>query len=159
MKKPHYVQDDFYLGDGVNKVDKMDVYNLADFAITLTPITEDEKKNCFIDEKKVYTCISALRVCMENYVSYCGTENMEVMAKLFNCYTLLINDLIGKEYLFRIIYFKFFNQLLLLKGLPIESIKAFSKIHEDLEVIEQIGTVVNKEAVLRGNDINSIKTR
>ena len=82
--------------------------------------------------------------------------NNDNMNNLVDCYNLLNTYLIGRELLFRTIYFKLWNKFLLNKGLSIDMIKAFSKAHDDLKTIELIGTTINKDAIIRNyNDSDS----
>lgn len=156
MGMPHYVPEYFYLGNGINKVDLMDVYKLADFAITLIPTFDDNKVEDCIGDDKINECIKLLKAHMDNYVSD-GNYDNENMNNLAKCYYLLNADLIGRELLFRTIHFKFWNKFLLKKGLSPDIIMAFSKANEDLKMIEQIGTTINKEAVLRNYDNSNSK--
>lgn len=156
MERPHYVSDYFYLGEGDNKVDLMDVYNLADLAISLLSKYDDNSEN-FIDDSKINECIRLLKAYIDNYVMSNNLNN-DNMNNLVNCYNLLNTYLIGRELLFRTIYFKLWNRFLLNKGLSIDMIKAFSKAHDDLKTIELIGTTINKDAIIRNyNDSNSKK--
>ena len=155
MEMPHYVPKYFYLGDGINKVDLMDVYKLADVGVTL--ISSDDKntvEDC-VSNDKIDECIKALKTYMNNYISG-GNYNNENMNNLVNCYKLLNSYPLGRELLSRTIHFKLWNKFLLNKGLSMDMINAFSKVHDDLKAIEQIGTTINKEAIMRNyNDSNT----
>lgn len=154
MERPHYVSDYFYLGDRDNKVDLMDVYNLADLAISLLSKYDDNLEN-FIDDSKINECLRLLKAHIDNYVMSSNLNN-DNMNNLVDCYNLLNTYLIGRELLFRTIYFKLWNKFLLNKGLSIDMIKAFSKAHDDLKTIELIGTTINKDAIIRNyNDSDS----
>lgn len=76
----------FYLEDGVNKVDLMDVCRLATFAVTLEPSGETNDVNGYC---------SALNEYMINNKDHI----------LFNSYTLLDSDLMGKDVLYNNIGF------------------------------------------------------
>lgn len=155
MEMPHYVPKYFYLGDGINKVDLMDVYKLADVGVTL--ISSDDKntvEDC-VSNDKIDECIKALKTYMNNYISG-GNYDDENMNNLAKCYYLLNADLIGRELLFRTIHFKLWNKFLLNKGLSLDMINDFSKASDDLKTIEEIGTTINKEAAMRNyKDSNS----
>lgn len=154
MEMPHYVPEYFYLGDGINKVDLMDVYNLADIATTLIP-TYDDTVDDGINDDKVNMYLDALKAYMNNYISG-GNYDDENMNNLAKCYYLLNADLIGRELLFRTIHFKLWNKFLLNKGLSLDMINDFSKASDDLKTIEEIGTTINKEAAMRNyKDSNS----
>ena len=154
MEMPHYVPEYFYLGDGINKVDLIDVYNLADIATTFIP-TYDDTVDDGINDDKVNMYLDALKAYMNNYISG-GNYDDENMNNLAKCYYLLNADLIGRELLFRTIHFKLWNKFLLNKGLSLDMINDFSKASDDLKTIEEIGTTINKEAAMRNyKDSNS----
>ena len=155
MEMPHYVPKYFYLGDGINKVDLMDVYKLADLAVELITSYYAYETDNSVSDDKTKECLDVLKSYINNYISG-GNYNNENMNNLVNCYKLLDSYPLGRELLSRTIHFKLWNKFLLNKGISMDMINAFSKVHDDLKAIEQIGTTINKEANMRNyNDSNT----
>lgn len=138
MDKPHYVPHYFYFNDGINKIDLMDAYNLADLAISLIP--KEDKIEDYIDDNKINKSINLLNIHMDNYILSDNHDN-DQLNNLISCYNLINTYDIGKELLFKIIYFKLWNKFLLNKGLSPDIINSFTKAHDDLNKIECMGTI------------------
>ena len=96
----------FYLEDGINKVNLMDIGRLATFALTL-------ESNPEIEESLGYA--SALH----NYM----TSNRDNL--LFNSYSLIISDTIGKQLLYTNIKLCLLEKSFREEGASKDSIKAY----------------------------------
>lgn len=109
----------FYLEDGVNKVDLMDVGRLASFAITLEPLPE-------ITENFGY--VTALYNYMNNNKDHL----------LFNSYSLLNSDSKGKELLYSNIGLCVLEKSFREDGASKDSIKAY------VTVVNQYHNLLNE---------------
>lgn len=110
----------FYLEDGINKVDLMDVGRLAAFALTLEPYTQIN-----ISKGEGYV------VALYNYMNK-NKDNL-----LFNSYNLINSDKSGKELLYTNIELCLLEQSFRKEGADENSIKKyvaiFKKYHELLD--------------------------
>lgn len=138
---PHYIPDYFYFfdsGEIVNYVDKMDVYYLADFAISLVfnKVDMNEYRNITVN-----SCKEALSSYMSNFNNENKIEKLEI---LFKSYNTLIKYETGINFLSCAIKFKF-QEKFLLRGATNEDIEAFRNAAEELDEAEKLGTMLNKE--------------
>lgn len=138
---PHYIPDYFYFFYGdevVNYVDKMNVYDLADFAISLVfnNVDMNDYKNITVND-----CEEALSSYMSNFNNVNSDEKLDILCK---CYNTLIKYETGINFLSCAIKFKFHLKFFLL-GASTENIENFRVATKEFEHAERLGTMSNKE--------------